>query len=695
MKGGIAFLLAGAATALTESPVTEVIEKLKTIESEVQDELKSFKRIYEETVCFCKNNDKAKNEEIVAAEARIDGLNANIEKGSALSAKLAAEIANAQRELDANIKALQEATALREKELASFNEEEKAMLVYIKQLEDALVALGGHEGGVSLLKLKAVVAAATGFGHIVHQDDLDNLSSLVQEEQDHFQAAGPPGTANSHNSRSNVIIGILKNMKDEFRSKLEESQANETQNAKNFASLKATKTKEIELGQQTVDKKTQEKADTDVQVATDQEALEDTRNNLSAANKYLMDMKKMCQDTDQQFELSQKAKEEELKAVNTAIQILDSDKAQETFSKNYNGVAFLQIEAHKRPHMSLAAMRTRLDAFTKVKKAIDDLVAEMEQQNRDEVAKADSCTERFHQNKMNTEDNTRLKLDLEAKRQKYDDDIIREEGEINTNKDVMHELKTELDKASNTRNEANKAFRIAMANNQDTIAILRKALTVLSNFFRKGQKSAEDHFAAEEPQMVNGLEVGFVQSKAEQPAGPQFPPALPPTPKHSGAEGVIALIKDIINDCKTDAAKMKQDEKDEQADFEMFTVQTQKSTKAEERSHVNNKAEKAEAEKRFQRTDKHLQETNEELENLEMEKDELKRECDYLLEHGAERKANREAEIQALQTAKAQLSGLDVASIMGNADAMAEYGLTPVQQSAAFELVQKKPLLSK
>merc|ERR1719421_1337184 len=171
---------------------------------------------------------------------------------------------------------------------------------------------------------------------MIHEEDLDNLKSLVQEQKDFWDAAGPPGTANSHNSRSNSIIGILKNMKEEFRSKLEESQQGETAAQKNFEELKATKEKEIALGQETIDKKTKERAETNNRLASDKQALEDTRNLLSASNKYLMDLKKTCQDTDQQWEAQQKAVNDEMKAVREAIEILDSDSSQETFSKNYN-----------------------------------------------------------------------------------------------------------------------------------------------------------------------------------------------------------------------------------------------------------------------------------------------------------------------------------------------------------------------
>lgn len=682
MKGGIAILLlAGAATALrTEaSPVAEVIQKLKNIEADLEKSMKDYKDTFEHIKCWCKNNDREKTKEIAEAETKISNLNASIEKNSALSAKLSAEIANTKKELAQNIKALQDATALREKELAGFNDEEKAMLVYIKQLEDALVALADHEGGVSLVKLNAVVASATGFGaKFIHQDDVDNLKSLVQEHKDYFDAAGPPGTANSHNSRSNVIIGILKNMKEEFRSKLEESQAGELQAQKNFEELKATKTKEIELGQETVDKKTKERAETNNRLASDKQALEDTRNLLSASNKYLMDLKTTCQDTDQQWETQQKAVNDEMKAVREAINILDSDSSQSTFSKNFN---FIQISENKRP-INLAAMRVRLNAFAKVKKQIDTLIADLKQQQKDEDAKADSCVQRIHENESADEDANRLKDQLKAQRAKADSDIMHEEGEIETNLNKLHELKVALEAASQQRKEENSEYQINMANAADSIQVLNRALTVLQNHFRKGKGNAEDMLAAPGAEMgPDGLPVSFLQA---EPVGPPPPAAMPTHAAHSGAEGVLALIKDIVNDCKTEMAEMKQNEKDQQADYDTMAKQTQDNQEAEERAMANNQEQKAEAEERFQTAEKDLQDTNNKLENLSMENEELHKECDYLLNHGEERKAARQSEIQSLQQAKQQLSGMDLGKLMADKEFREKHGVTAAVGGSSY-----------
>ena len=56
----------------------------------------------------------------------------------------------------------------------------------------------------------------------------------------------------------------------------------------------------------------------------------------------------------------------------------------------------------------------KLDAFTRVKKAIDDMVAELAKQQEDEVKHKDFCVDEFNTNQLQTEKTERTKQDLIA-----------------------------------------------------------------------------------------------------------------------------------------------------------------------------------------------------------------------------------------------------------------------------------------
>merc|ERR1719301_346157 len=93
---------------------------------------------------------------------------------------------------------------------------------------------------------------------------------------------------------------------------------------------------EIKAGQAQLDTKTQELADTDQHLSQAKQDLDDTRNSLTADEKFLMNLKETCQQTDAEWEERQKMRQEEIQAVSEALSILASDDAHDTFTKTFN-----------------------------------------------------------------------------------------------------------------------------------------------------------------------------------------------------------------------------------------------------------------------------------------------------------------------------------------------------------------------
>merc|ERR1719326_212982 len=110
--------------AAKNRPVSKVITLLKDMQKQLEKEAAEDEEIYDKMACWCTTNDKEKTKAIAEAESRIKMLTTKIEELTALSARLTAEIANLEKEVAANQKALDTATALREKEIAEFNAEE-------------------------------------------------------------------------------------------------------------------------------------------------------------------------------------------------------------------------------------------------------------------------------------------------------------------------------------------------------------------------------------------------------------------------------------------------------------------------------------------------------------------------------------------------------------------------------------------
>merc|ERR1712151_331713 len=129
-------------------------------------------------------------------------------------------------------------------------------------------------------------------------------------------------------------------------------------------------------------------------LAQAKEDIEDTRNALAADEKFLMMLKEKCQMTNKEWEERQKTRQLEMEAVSKALAILSGDDAHDLFTRTFNpsllqeesqGQNLRRIQAatllkavadkHNNPKLATLAYKVRLDAFTRVKKAIDDMIA--------------------------------------------------------------------------------------------------------------------------------------------------------------------------------------------------------------------------------------------------------------------------------------------------------------------------------
>merc|ERR1719386_216017 len=129
-------------------PVSKVITLLKDMLAQLEKEAAEDEEIYDKMACWCETNDKEKTKAIADAEARIADLTTKIEELTAASARLNTEIKNLEKEVAANQEALDKATAIRQKELAEFNSEEKDLLESISALKSAITVLSKHHSAL-------------------------------------------------------------------------------------------------------------------------------------------------------------------------------------------------------------------------------------------------------------------------------------------------------------------------------------------------------------------------------------------------------------------------------------------------------------------------------------------------------------------------------------------------------------------
>merc|ERR1719299_66825 len=195
------------------------------------------------------------------------------------------------------------------------------------------------------------------------------------------------------------------------------------------------------------------------------------------------------------------------------------------------------------PHLMTLAMKVRLDAFEKVKQAIDDMIAELLKQKEDEIKQKDFCVNGFNENEKQTNENLRKKTDLTTLIEDLTMKIDTLHKEIETLKAEIGEMQVQMKRAGEDREKENKEFQTTVAEQRATQVLLTKALSVLEGFYGKSKAAL------------------LQNKKRQEPAGPP-PPSFKAYKKNAGAGGVMGMIQMIIDDAKAMEAEAIKGEED-------------------------------------------------------------------------------------------------------------------------------------
>merc|ERR1719326_676072 len=521
---------------------------------QLEKEAEEDAEIYDNMVCWCTTNDKDKVKSIDDAEAKIDDLATKIEELTALAARLTGEIEDLEEEIKKNQDALAKAKSMREKELAEFAKMESDTLASIDSLGGAIQVLSKHHPSAALLQTSVsqlYLAASTAQKEM--EKNAKRLEGILTPSQKRKIASllQQPASAGSYAPASGEIFGILKQMKETFETDLAAAQEDEKKSQAAYEELKAAKEAEIAAAQEQVTTKTGELATTKEKKAAAETDKEETMESLAADEKYLVNLKEKCALTSKEYEERLATRQLEMQAVSKAMGVLTSEDAMDTFSNTFSFVQTSQsmtnlkskrranaskllanlARKYSNPHLMTLAMKVRLDAFEKVKQAIDDMIAELLKQKEEEKAQKDFCVEGFNTNEAGTTEKEREKTDLTTLIEDLTMQIDELHKAIETLKAEIGEMQLQLKRAGEDRDKENKEFQTTVAEQRATQILLTKALDVLKGFY--------------------GIQALLqLKQKHQQPAGPPPPPGFKAYKKSDAAGGVTSMITQIIEDAK-------------------------------------------------------------------------------------------------------------------------------------------------
>merc|ERR1719324_1932128 len=217
------------------------------------------------------------------------------------------------------------ATAIREKEHATFLKESGDLKVNIDALSKAIPAIEkGMSGGFLQTKVATSIRRAV-------------LSEFLQ--------GGTVGEE-GYVPKSGQIVGILKQMKEDFEKDLAGVEEQESGAQKIYDELMAAKTKEVQQHTEAIERKTALVGELSVEIVQMKNSLSEAEAAKIEDTKFLADLGTDCDTKEKEWDEQVKIRAEELVAIQETIKILNDDDALELFKKTLPSPSLLQTRTY-------------------------------------------------------------------------------------------------------------------------------------------------------------------------------------------------------------------------------------------------------------------------------------------------------------------------------------------------------------
>jgi len=284
------------------------------------------------------------------------------------------------------------------------------------------------------------------------------------------------------------------------------------------------------------------------------------------------------------------------------------------------------------PRLSQLAVSMRSDVFAKIKVAIDQMVTQLKQEQKDDVKHRDFCIAELNQNEKQTDDAYDTKKALGIKTDDLNLQIQNTEDEIAAAQKEVADNQLQIKKASQNREAENFDFQNTIAEQKATQAILKKALQKLKDFYAKN---------------------AFIQVKQAPPEG------FKEYKKSGGASGVMMMIETIVEESVELAKDAAKAEQEAQTGYEKFVKDANDAIDTLNRGISEKNSALADAKADLARTEADMKDTMSNLLELANLVSELHAQCDFTLKQFDSRQAGFTKEIEALNEAKYILSGME------------------------------------
>merc|ERR1719199_2359343 len=369
------------------------------------------------------------------------------------------------------------------------------------------------------------------------KNDLSELHKILDVPTADWKKLNREATfKKKYEARSGGIQDILADMLKTFEDNLEEATAAEEKAAADFDALMGAKKEQLSTAKQALLDKSGEKGARGEALATSKEEKKDLEGQNERDEGYLADTKKTCETRATEWDERKKLRAEEIAAIQEAIGILHSDDARDTFKKSFDsqGLFFTQLNQlrHSHPHKGqqksalsliksiassskdvrvaalVAALMTKeepnpvdsmtdeelANPFTEVIAMIDELIAELETEEGDDLKTKEQCEkERMD----NTQQAKRVSKEIDTNVETIDRLTAQIEAAEKTIQAIaaeIQEIEIELRDAGDNRAKENKEYMAAESEDMAAVELVGNAMGVLEKFYEEaGLKFARMH----------------------------------------------------------------------------------------------------------------------------------------------------------------------------------------------------------
>jgi hypothetical protein len=668
--------------------ITRVVKLLQEMMDKSKADGDAERKVYGLQKCQCDTEEKRLNGNIADYNKQIPMLESNIEGLKGSSGVLSSEVGQLRADMTTNEEARAEAEGIRSKENAAFVAMEADSVAAIGSMEQAISTLAeigadqtmgaaaDHKqamadfGGASLVKLRATVKQALiASSAIIGKAQANKVDSFLQA----------PFTG-AYSAVSGEVVGILKDMRDTFKSNLADAQASEK--AAVEAHTKFIKNKEDEHAKMTAsfNEKQEALSANDAALASDMEELKIAREGLAADEEMLASMLETCAVGAKDYNKRADLRRNEEVALSQCIAILNSDAAFETFSKSdatktgdtSAPASFLQIHKHVATNVrtndarrsqaqqmlrkaatgkhsfvlsKVIALLAANNPFAVVLKEITKMVELIDKEEKADQAQLAWCTGERETNNANLDTKKNNIIDLEAAITDLDVVIDNPEDGLKftiseTEKSVEANRQAQIE-TTTTRKEATVVYNTDISHLTQAQKLLENAIEVLDKYYAK---------------IIKDEEGGFLQKSKEEPAEGEGAPDFAKADDYEGQSGkgneAITMLKYIRDNAKAEENDAHEAEQTAQADYESEMTEFKVQEQEKQDALVELRSVLAEKEQELLEKKADLKATTEEKVKIEAYLEKIKPGCDFITANIETRTGSREEETTALEKAQ-------------------------------------------